>query len=72
MNSYADFYGVDAPACGARMQDTVAVGDAIGSMVAATVFGMTRAMDELDSDARAVSTPDTRLPLQRRWLRAPR
>ncbi len=53
MNSYSDYYGLDAPGRSPRMQDRVPLGDAIGSLVAATVFGLTRAMDDLDSTASA-------------------
>ena len=69
MNSYSDFY--DAPGRGSRLQDKVAIGDAIGSMVAATVFGLTRAVENLDPVAPAAdSTPAGRRLAPRRWLRA--
>ena len=52
MNSYSDYYGVETPGRRARMQDNVVIGDAIGSMVAATVFGLIRVIEELDSAER--------------------
>ena len=51
MNSYADYFGADTPGRRARTPVNVVIGDAIGSMVAATVFGLTRAVTDFDSAA---------------------
>ena len=67
MNSYSDYYGTATPGRRSRMQDNFVIGDAIGSMVAATVFGLTRAMDELDSpQGRAAATVEESQAFQRR------
>lgn len=50
MNSYTDYYGFGELDRRSRMQGSVAVGDAIGSMITATVFGLTHAVDELNAD----------------------
>jgi hypothetical protein len=56
----------DRPDRGERLPGAVLLGDAMGSMVAATVFGLTRAVNELGmdtgsanavKDARALRTP---------------
>lgn len=49
MNTYPDYYDLDELDRRSRLQGSVAVGDAIGSMITATVFGLTRAVDELNS-----------------------
>jgi hypothetical protein len=46
VNSYSDYYDIDEPDRRPRLQGSVAVGDAIGSMITATVFGLTRAVAE--------------------------
>lgn len=52
MDSYTDYYGFDELDRRSRMQGSVAVGDAIGSMITATVFGLTRAVDEINPGSR--------------------
>ncbi|MEP6610166.1 MAG: hypothetical protein ABJA83_16035 [Burkholderiaceae bacterium] len=61
MNSYDDYYGADAPKRRSRKQVSTMFGDAIGCMVAATVFGLTRAIEDFDSAGRegtATTVPD--------------
>jgi hypothetical protein len=49
MNTYPDYYDFDELDRRSRLQGSVAVGDAIGSMITATVFGLTRAVDEFNA-----------------------
>jgi len=50
LNMYSDYYGLGGSDHKSRAQGGFAVGDAIGSMITATVFGLTRGIDDLAAD----------------------
>jgi hypothetical protein len=49
VNSYPVYKDFEALDRRSRIPESMLVGDAIGSMITATVFGLTRAVDEIDS-----------------------
>lgn len=49
MNNYFDYFHHEGNDRQPRVQGSVAVGDAIGNMITATVFGLTRVADDLES-----------------------
>lgn len=50
MNSYPVYKDVEALDRRSRIPDSMVVGDAIGSMITATVFGLIHAVNEFNSD----------------------
>lgn len=54
MNNYFDYFHPAGNDRKPRVQGSVAVGDAIGNLITATVFGLTRVADDLErtSDER--------------------
>jgi hypothetical protein len=49
-NSYPGYKDLDALDRRSRIPDSMSVGNAIGNMITASVFGLTRAVQELNAD----------------------